>query len=366
MLKRVQSYHPKLVFRWARDRFVRFWKKNIWHKLLIVVSGLLLLWVIAMFIIAQVYIISQRSKPLVIGTSFIPAYAESFGLDAQDTMDALIDDLGIRHFRLVSYWSQLEPSPGQYDFSLLDWQFEKAEKANAKVTLSMGLRQPRWPECHMPDWARTLPDAQWQPQLESFIAATVQRYKDSPALESYQLENEFFLKGFGICTNHDRSRLVREYNLVKKLDPDHKVIISRSNNALGWPIGEPTPDEFGISIYKRVWDAHLTHRYVEYPFPAWYYGFLAAWQELLLDRGMIIHELQAEAWPPNYRPISETDLAEQNKSFNAEMFRDRIEYGKATGMREMYLWGSEYWYYRKVMLGDATVWNVARDIFRTN
>src|SRR6185369_10552392 len=114
----------------------------------------------------------NQSKPFVLGVSFIPAYAESLGLDPQETMDALITQAGVRHFRLVSYWDQLEPAPGQYDFSLLDWQFKKAEAAGAHITLSLGLRQPRWPECHLPQWAANSPDDVWQRQLADFIAAT--------------------------------------------------------------------------------------------------------------------------------------------------------------------------------------------------
>jgi hypothetical protein len=32
----------------------------------------------------------------------------------------------------------------------------------------------------------------------------------------------------------------------------------------------------------------------------------------------------------------------------------------------MDLWGAEYWYYRKVKLGDPSVWNVAREEFTRN
>ncbi len=333
------------------------------RQVVIILLTLILLILGSMYGIARWYIASQASKPLIVGTSFIPAYAESFGLDPQQTMDALIQDVGVRHFRLVSYWNQLEPEQGKYDFSLLDWQFEKVEKAGAKVTLSLGLRQPRWPECHMPAWAQGQPESAWQPQLEAFMTQVVNRYKASPALASYQVENEFFLKGFGICTNFNRQRLVSEYNLVKRLDPAHKAIIARSNNALGWPVGEPTPDEYGISIYKRVWDAGVTHRYLEYPFPAWFYGFVAGWEKLMTGRNLMIHELQAETWPPNYQSIQATPLAEQNKSFNAEYFKHRVEFGKGTGMRKIYLWGSEYWYYRLVKLDDPSLWNVARQAF---
>lgn len=345
---------------------MRYWRASRWHKTVVLVAcaGLVLLG--SMYGIAQWYIASQKNQPLILGTSFVPAYAENLGVDPKETMDALINDIGVRHFRLVSYWDQLEPSAGKYNFDVLDWQFQKAEAADAKITLSLGLRQPRWPECHMPEWAKNMPVDRWQPRLEAFIKATVQRYKHSPSLESYQLENEFFLRGFGLCTNFDRQRLVDEAALVKKLDPAHKLIIARSNNAIGMPMGAPQPDEYGISIYKRVWDAQISQRYLEYPFPAWYYAFVAGAQKILTGKNMIIHELQAEAWGPRGAQLKDISLEEQNKSFNAARFETRMEFGKATGMREIYLWGSEYWYYRKVVLNDPSVWFAAKDAFKNN
>jgi hypothetical protein len=315
-----------------------------------------------MYGIALWYIHSERSQPLQLGVSFIPDYATSLGVDPQQTMDGLLN-IGVKHFRLVSYWSDSEQTQGQYDFSQLDWQFKKAETHGSKITLTLGLRQPRWPECHMPDWATKEPASQWQPQLMKYMTAVIERYKASPALQDYQLENEYFLKGFGICTDFSRQRLIDEYKLVKKLDPSKTVIIGRSNNSIGFPTGQPQPDKFSISVYKRVWDAGVTHRYLEYPQPAWYYGFLAGWQKIFNHRDMAIGELQAEAWAPNGKNIQEISLAEQNKSLDARRFDDRIKYGEATGMRQIYLWGAEYWYYRLTVLHDPSLWNVAQEHF---
>lgn len=318
----------------------------------------------AMYGIAEWYIHSQASQPLQQGVSFIPDYAASLGIDPKANMDALLN-INVRQFRLTSYWSDIEQTPGHYDFSQLDWEFQKAEAKHAKIILTVGLRQPRWPECHAPSWVNiNAPDSQWQPQLETFMQAVINRYKDSPSLASYQLENEYFLKGFGICTNYDRQRLVDEYNLVKTTDPNHPVIVGRSNNAIGLPLGQPQPNEFSISVYKRVWDAAITHRYVEYPYPAWYYGFLAGSQKIVTGKNMMIGELQAEAWPPRGQTIQETSLAEQNKSLNAQRLKDRFQYGRATGMRQIDLWGAEYWYYRKVNLHDPSLWNVAQQEFQ--
>jgi hypothetical protein len=342
--------------------FKKYWQQSRWHKALVGLVMLLSLVVAGMYGIAQWYIHTSSDKPLKLGVSFIPAYAQSLGVDPEDTMDALLD-MDVRHFRLVSYWNQSEPEPGKYDFSELDWQFAKAEERDAKITLTLGLRQPRWPECHMPAWAQKLPAEKWHAQLEKYIEAVVERYKDSPSLESYQLENEYFLKGFGICTDFSRDRLVQEYNLVKKLDPKHPIIVGRSNNAIGFPVGQPQPDEFSISVYKRVWDAGVTNRYLEYPYPAWFYGYIAGVQKIFNDRDMIIAELQAEAWAPNGKSLQEISLDEQNKSLNAKRLDDRFGYGEATGMRQIYLWGAEYWYYRKQILHDDSLWRVAENHF---
>jgi hypothetical protein len=366
------THHNKNKLRKAllliRELFIPWWpRKGLVRRILICFLAVLALWIGGMYGIAQWYIHSERSKPYVMGVSFIPDYAQSLGIDPQATLDGLLG-IGIKHLRLVSYWSDGEPAQGQYDFSQLDWQFAKAEAVGAKVTLSIGLRQPRWPECHMPDWATSEAYEQWGPQLQTYETAIINRYKDSPALDSYQIENEYFLKGFGICESishsMDRQRLVEEYNLVKRLDPRHTAVVNRSNNALGWPVGQPQPDEFGISVYKRVWTP-VFGRYIEYPFPAWFYGFVAGWQKIMTGRDMLIHELQAEAWGPHSKSLTDIDLTEQNKSLSAERLDGRFTYAKQTGMREVYFWGAEYWYYRKAVLQDNSIWIVAQQHFQT-
>jgi hypothetical protein len=344
---------------------INFWRKGRWQKFISIVVIIVAILIGAMYGIARWYIHSQAGQPVEQGVSFIPDYAASLGVDPQKTMDALLG-IHVRHFRLVSYWSDIERTPSHYDFSQLDWEFKKAEAKHASIILTVGLRQPRWPECHSPNWIDTSqPASHWQPQLETFMRAVINRYKNSPSLESYQLENEYFLKGFGRCppSAMTRQRLVDEYNLVKKIDSLHPVIVGRSNNAIGLPLGQPQPDEFSISVYKRVWDAGVTHRYLEYPYPAWYYGFLAGLQKIVTGKNMVIGELQAEAWPPRGQTIQETSLVEQNKSLNAHRLTARFKYGRATGMRGIYLWGAEYWYYRKVKLGDPSLWKVAQGQF---
>ncbi len=359
------SYKNQLLKR-LKTRLISYWQRSLLTKLFVIVIILVIVLTLAMFGVGQWYLSSEKSKPLQLGVSFIPDYAQSLGENPQSAMDALLS-IGVRQFRLVSYWSDIETSPGHYDFSQLDWEFKKAESKHATIILTLGLRQPRWPECHAPSWINiSAPEKSWQPALESVMQKVVDRYKGSPSLEEYQLENEYFLQGFGNCTNFDRNRLVSEYNLVKTLDPSHSVIIGRSNNTIGFPSGKPRADIYSISVYTRVWDANVSHRYLEYPYPSWYYAFLAGFEKIFLHRDMIIAEMQAEAWPPNGKSITDISLSEQNKSLSAKRLQGRFEFGKATGMRQIEMWGSEYWYYRLTVLHDPSLWNVAKHEFSQN
>lgn len=363
MAKPASSY-PKQLAKRLKSWPLTYWRKNWWHKIVSILFIIILLVLGTMYGIAQWYIHSEQHIPLQLGVSFIPDYAEFLGVNPQQNMDALLG-IGVKQFRLVSYWSDGEPTKGQYNFAQLDWEFQKAEAAHAKIILTLGLRQPRWPECHMPSWAASEPESMWEPQLEQYMTAVVERYKNSPALESYQVENEYFLQGFGTCTNDDRSRLVSEYNLVSHLDPNHPIIVARSDNANGIAIHQPEPAEYSISIYRRVWDATVTHRYLQYPYPAWYYAFLAGWQKLSDHRDTMIGELQAEAWAPDGKTLPEISLAEQNKSINAQRLQGVFNFGKATGMRSIDLWGAEYWYYRMEVLHDPSMWKVAQAEFQS-
>lgn len=344
--------------------FKAVWRKNFWNKIVIVLTALIIFSVGGMYGLAQWYIHKHSSQPLVFGATFIPDYARRLGVDPEETLDAMINDLGVKRLRLVSYWENGEPNPGQYDFSFLDWQMDKAKAAGVNVSLAIGLRQPRWPECHMPWWAHKMPKSEWEPRLKNYIAEVVKRYKDHPGLVEYQLENEFFLKAFGECTDFSRDRLVTEYNLVKSIDPKTKLVVSMSNNAIGTPIYEPTPDEWAISVYKRVWDKTITKRYFEYPIPAWYYAFRAGWTEITRGHDSFIHELQAEAWTPDGYDIKDAPIDELYKSLNPERLRDRFEYGRATGMRTIDLWGVEWWYQMKVKRASPELWSVGKEEFR--
>lgn len=362
--KRTKKTTPPLSL-WQQAANLVWRVRPIWQRIVLIFIAAVLLAVSGAYGISYWYLAKHRHEPLQLGVTFIPDYARFYGLDPQQTMQASIDELGVRRFRLVSYWNNIEKTEGIYDYSELDWQFQKAEAAGAKIDLALGLRQPRWPECHMPTWAEQLPKDQWYPKLTAFMTTTVNRYKDSPALISYQVENEFFMTIFGECKDFDRARLVDEYNLVKRLDPSKPIIVTRSNNWGGIPIYEPTPDLYGVAVYKRVFDYTATRRYFEYPYPSWFYGLLAGAGEIKSGKPMIIHELQMEPWlPEGYEMNNIKDIPEQNKSMNADRLQKRFQYAEDTGIRTIDTWGLEWWYWRKIKANDPSLWNVAAQEFQ--
>src|SRR5438270_4621479 len=81
----------------------RYWQKGIWQKIVCLFWAVLILSTGVMYGIAQWYIASEKSKPMVFGASFIPDYASALGVDPQATMDGMLN-VGVRHFRLFSVW----------------------------------------------------------------------------------------------------------------------------------------------------------------------------------------------------------------------------------------------------------------------
>ena len=342
------------------QRFLAWWKpRRIWQKIVLITTAFVILFTAQAYAIAYWYQQKHKNEPLNIGVTFVANYARYFDSDPKEVFLALRDDLGFKRFRLVSYWSDIEKTNGQYDFSELDWQFDKVEEVGGTVTLAIGLRQPRWPECHLPSWAHNMQYEQFYGELSDYMTAVINRYKDRPSLVSYQLENEYYLAVFADCPYTTKERLVSEFNLVKSLDQNTPVIVSLSNNYLGIPVNKPHADQYGVSVYKRVWDKTITKRYFEYPFTSWYYAWRAGLTEIWNRKSSMLHELQAEPWPPT--GVKEATIEEQNKSMDAARLAERIDYGVDTGFRDIDLWGGEWWYWRKVKFNDDSLWNTAKE-----
>jgi hypothetical protein len=287
--------------------------------------------------------------PAAYGVSFSVKQCRNFGNDSTQTLAWLLKEAGFRRLRLMSYWNEHEKQQGVYDFSELDKQIEMVKEANGVITLSLGARQPRWPENHWPDWAWQADKPERTAALLKYIEVVVNRYKDNPAIISYQLENEALLAGFGERSEVDRVRLRQEYALVKKLDPLKPVIMTTSTS-WGIPIRRPIPDIVGFSFYNIVYRDGQYHRSLFYP---WVHRLRKLAIRLLHWKPVFIHELQAEPWGP--AAIWEMSTEEQNKSMNTEQIAMNIKLGKAIKAWPIDLWGGEWWYWRHLQ-GDDSIW----------
>lgn len=294
------------------------------------------------------------------GASFSIKYAREMNIDAKSCLNSGLKELRIKKLRLMSYWDEHEQERGTYDFEELDWQFELAKRYDVKISLAIGLRQPRWPESHWPAWAQDMDERHWQKALNKFISNTVNRYKNHPNLESWQLENEALLKTFGLNGNFSRIRIQEEYKLVKKLDKAHPVIMTTSDS-WGIPFRQPRPDLYGISIYRRFYDRG---EYRQSKRPALFFKIRGWLIKLITGKDVFIHELQTEPWGPS--ATSNLSLNEQKVTMNAVRLREAVYFAEKTGLMPAYLWGLEWWYWLKVKYDDDSLWHTAEQIFSAN
>jgi len=301
--------------------------------------------------------------PKVYGVTFSVFYAEEFGLDWKKTYTALFEDLGIRNVRISAYWNDTEKLLNQYDFTKLDWQVDEAKRHGATIILAMGQKLPRWPECHVPEWAFKLSPDERKKALFGYITAVVNRYKDRDNITIWQVENEPFLP-FGDCKDKPSQWLDEEIALVKSLDASRPVMVTDSGELSLWIKAAKRSDIFGSTMYRSVYNKIFG--YITYPLPPSFFRLKRTITELAAGKKpMIIVELQGEPW--SREATHQLSVDDHYKTMNPEMFRDILEYSSKTGFDTFYLWGAEWWYWLKTTQNDTRMWDIAKEaIAKTN
>lgn len=303
-------------------------------------------------------------EDIVYGVTYTVAHARELGLDSQKTFDALVDDLGVRHFRLVAHWDLLEPHDGVYDLAELDYHMRRAESVGASVILAVGRRLPVWPECHIPDWALALGEEDRKEKLFEHMEFIVNRYKHSPALTHWQVENEPFIIGYARenCGPLDVAFLDEEIAHVRALDAAHPILLTASGELGIWNGTWERADVFGTTLYRHVYNADLKS-FVTYPTTPWFFRAKRTITELTTGekKPALISELAAEPWP--VKAIVDTPLQEQLSLMSMERFEATLDFAARTSFTEQYLWGAEWWYYLKEVHGLQEYWERARELF---
>lgn len=329
-------------------------KLHGWRRWLVIIASVIVGLVALNYLLNNV-VFQPVANPSY-GVSFSIKQASQYKTDWKANYTALLDDLGFKRLRLMSHWNLIEPDRGQISFSDLDWQMDEAAKRGATVILSVGLRQPRWPECHPPAWARQLSGHEFKQALYAYMELVVNRYKNHPALGTWQLENEAMNNWFGEC-ELDRERVIEEFNLIRQWDPIHQIHMTLSDEH-GLPLGDPKPDAYGFTMYRIVYSRNLgTDMYMLFPASVWWHRLRAAVITLIHHKPLAVHELQMEPWGPteNYNMSTE----EQDKSMGPTQIGRMTDFARRSGFRELDLWGAEWWYWRK-SIGDDSIWETVR------
>jgi hypothetical protein len=120
--------------------------------MILIFFGILILIFICYFFIGQV----QPAKEIIWGINFSQKHAQLLNLDWKKTYSAFFEELKLKNLKLITHWDLIEPEKDNYHFEDLDWQIKKAEENKAKIILVIGLKTGRWPECHLPQWAKNL------------------------------------------------------------------------------------------------------------------------------------------------------------------------------------------------------------------
>jgi hypothetical protein len=323
---------------------------------------------LAVFVTIAFFLLAFRSIPaqedITYGVTFSKFRAEELALDWREVYEALLTDLAVKHFRFVAHWQMIEPQEDVYHFSELDYQMRRAEEEGAQVILAVGRRLPSWPECHEPEWIQSHSFEEQKDDIRDYITAVVERYKDSPALAMWQVENEPFIIGFalGECGHLDTDFLDEEIALVKLLDPDTPILITGSGELGLWNNTWERGDVFGTTLYRRVWNRDL-NSYITYPTTPGFFRAKRTFTELTtgIRKPAIIAELAAEPWVIGR--IIDTPLNAQLQRMDLSLLQTSVAFAARTSFNEQYLWGAEWWYYLKEIHDEPEIWNWTRHLF---
>lgn len=311
----------------------------------------------------SLYTLAQKPIPAEItyGMSFNTLYANELGLDWQETYDAFLDDLGVRHLRLAAHWPMVEPRQDVYNFDELDYQVQRAEEVGATVVLAIGRRLPRWPECHVPEWAESLAWEEQQSEILALLELIIRRYQNSSAITYWQIENEPYLSAFARehCTPLDETFLQAEIDFVRSLDPTRPILVTDSGNLGTWYRPYQKGDAFGTSVYVHFWNPELGQ--FRTVLPSWFYRVKDNLLQLRYgEKETMLIELSAEPWL--VAPVTEVPLDVQFTRMNMEKFTDILAYAEGTRYEKQYLWGGEWWYWLKLQ-DEPAFWERGQALF---
>lgn len=304
----------------------------------------------------------HKTSPVTFGITWSDIYARQLGLDARAAYKDALTDLGVRSIRLPVYWNEVEPRDGLFRFERVQDQLDQLQQVGGKAVVVVGIRQPRWPECWIPDWAKTLPVEKREEEQLMYVKKTVEQFRSHPALEAWQVENEFTLgQVFGECPVLPESLLEQEIALVRRTDSKHPLYTTVSGELSLW--SSPAfrqVDKIGFSVYRTV-VAPTGNRWSYWFVPPWMYA-----RKAHLTQGanrMYVSEFQLEPWVQS--PIQTVPVEEQKALLSMSEVNESVWYSKRMGFGKVYFWGAEWWYWMKIKMNQPEYWERMKSLFQS-
>lgn len=320
----------------------------------------------------------SNQNQLQIGTTFSQLQCQYIDLDYQEAFRHICS-LGLKRIRLCSYWHEIEPIDNSFDFTTLDWLLDESHRQGIEVILTVGMKAPRWPEFHFPDWLAAQHDTSVTSEpidhnaaiayyALRFVHKVIEHSRHAPNLKYWQVENEPFTQleiTAGRYLSYDFVR--QEVELVRTLAmPEQKLLLT---NAITLPEASSNEDDrafqeslsladaVGINVYTQVPDGNSSH-YLQ-PLPSYWYK-LNAWQQQLTTSGKEawISEAQAEPWEPNHLVALD---AVQYPSSSPQQTSGLVNLLVDLGYHSILLWGCEYWYWHQ-QNGRDRWWNTVEQL----
>jgi len=187
---------------------------------------------------------AKTAAPLV-GFSYSPV--ESLGANRVPTQDLaiLLDATEPDLVRLPIYWESVEPTPDSLDFSSVDEllavveEHDQVTSRQTRVVLTIGARNFLYPELHEPAWAAPreqphLNDVQSAAAYRAYFDGSLLRYRSSPLVYAWQVENEPLDYVVNASTGADQitvEQLAWEISEAHQLDPGRTVVTTTFD---GW------------------------------------------------------------------------------------------------------------------------------------
>jgi hypothetical protein len=292
------------------------------------------------------------------GVTFSRPYAEDLGVSPDEALIASLDELGVRHFRIPAYWNLLQPSKYTWDWEWLDRDLNAIAEREGSVTLAIGHKLPRWPECWSPTWVYGYSEAELEEAVKYYLKEVVTRYKDHPAVTSWQVENEPNFP-FGICPEIRKDFIDEEIAYVRELDHTKPIATTDSGELTLWGLGNKV-QHLGFSVYRVVKSPVGIFRYWFVP-PQLYLRKSQVAKLFYGTEKIYVSEFQMEPWVDT--TIPEATLDEQYKTFDLKQMQNNIAYAKKMGVPRIDFWGVEWWYYMKVTHDTPEFWEEAKNLF---